>query len=156
MTALNRSEDVAQEVFRRMQGITKANGYETDMGLHATQGRVRREDDLDVACTLVEGPDRVVDAPGTVPEYVIAQRYVLVGYLNVVDANNPNVDAHKILRDFKRAIFLTDGKADGRFGGLVKKVEYRGRDLAPRSDGMKMIMALIEIDVTFVERVAMP
>jgi hypothetical protein len=40
--------------------------------------------------------------------------------------------------------------------GQVKRVEYLGRDIGPRSDGEAIVLAIIEIGVQYVENVATP
>lgn len=154
MALLQRAEDVAAELKTRLQAVTVANGAETDIGVSVLQGR-RRLDESQIPCTVIiegnDAPDRV----NVVASYQLAQQYVLMAYLPC-DPDNPNIAAHKALRDLKRAVFLTNGRPDPRWGGKVKDVEYLGRDIGPREDGSAFVLALIEVAVTYVENLAAP
>jgi len=77
--------------------------------------------------------------------------YVIDAF-SLCDPDNPNVQAHKMIRDIKRVIF-----AGGRtLGGTVSEVEYLGRDIGPRSDGVAMVQARVTIRVSFAEDLANP
>lgn len=151
MSMKQKAEEIAMLIFSRMQQITVANGAETDIGLTVYRGKRKVDDNEAPCCVLVEGPDTPVDRPGKLPTSTIKQTYILVGYLDC-DADNPNDAAHKIIRDFKRAIF----KGDGTLGGQVMKVNYQGRDIGPRADGVNVVTALIEIVVDYVENLTDP
>lgn len=151
MSTKQKAEDIALDIFARMQQITVANGAETDIGLKVFRGKRKVDDDEAPCCVLVEGPDTPVDRPGKLPTSTITQTYILVGYL-ACDADNPNDAAHKIIRDFKRAIF----KGDGTLGGAVIRANYRGRDIGPRADGVNIVTALIEITIDYVEDLTNP
>lgn len=157
MALLQRSEDVALEVKRRIGRILQANDFETDAGASVRTGRVAGEiDKSQVPCTIViEGED----APARIKVgllYQVVQSYMLISFVPC-DPDDPNAGAHKALRDHKRAVFLSDdGKPDTTWGGKVKDVEYLGRDLAPRDDGEAFVMAVTLFAVTFVENLAAP
>lgn len=156
MAALRRAEDIADELRTRLAAVTQANGYETDLGTTVYMGRVGRQIDRTmVPCaTIVEGDDD----PAAVRvglDYQIAQSYILLAFVPC-DPDEPNTAAHKALRDLKKAVFLTDGRPDHRWGGRVKHVVYEGRDMAPRDDGEAFVLAILEITVTYVENLANP
>ena len=102
----------------------------------------------------IEGDD--IPGRGTVgTEYELEQRYVLFAY-SPCDPKHPNVAAHKAIRDIKRAVFLTDGKADPRWGRRVVAVRYLGRAIGPRTDGVGFVLSAVEIAVDYVEVLAKP
>lgn len=154
MEVLSSAEDVAGEIRRRVLGITQANGYETDIGLQVFQGLRHISDDMIPCAVVIEGDDVPGDA-NVKGDIELDQRYVLYGYLPC-DPLNPNVAAHAAIRDLKRAIFVTNGKADKWWGRLVREVKYLGRDIGPRTDGAAFVLAAIEIQVTYVESLANP
>lgn len=76
---------------------------------------------------------------------------MLIAY-DACHPDHPNDKAHLLIKDLKRAIF-----ADGvTLGGNVLRVEYRGRDIGPRGDGVEIVCASVEIAVKFVEDLANP
>ena len=160
MTPLTRARDIAAYLTTRLATITKANGYETDIGLRVFRGR-RKIDDQQVPCAvLIEGEDKPGGAQGAGSQQV-TQSYVLGGYAEC-DPDHPNDRAHEILADIKKALFglppdatrAERAGAEFSFGGRVKAVSYRGRDIGPRADGVPIVFAVVHIDVLFVEQLA--
>lgn len=151
---LQSAEAVAVELESRLSAIRLANGCETDIGSKIYMG-LRKIDDSMIPCTVViEGDD--IPGRGTVgTEYELEQRYVLFAY-SPCDPKHPNVAAHKAIRDIKRAVFLTDGKADPRWGRRVVAVRYLGRAIGPRTDGVGFVLSAVEIAVDYVEVLAKP
>lgn len=150
-TLLNTASGIAEELASRMATITKANGYNTDIGVRILRGR-RHIDDGQVPCTVVvEGLDDVAPHQSRIPQVDITQVHILVGY-DECHPDHPNDKAHLILKDLKRAIFC-DGMT---LGGKVRKVEYKGRDIGPRADGVGIVCASIEIEIKFVEDLTNP
>ena len=106
----------------------------------------------------IEGEDKPGGAQGAGSQQV-TQSYVLGGYAEC-DPDHPNDRAHEILADIKKALFgLTPDAtraeragAEFSFGGRVKSVSYRGRDIGPRADGVPIVFAVVHIDVVFVEQ----
>ena len=154
-----RARDVAAHLSTLLAGVRVANGFETDIGVRVYRGK-RKIDDTSVPCAvLLEGDDTPGETQGT--DYQkITQSYVLGGYAPC-DPDNPNDAAHQIVSDLKKAVFqLVDPtKAESingsqTFGGRVKNVEYKGRDIGARTDGGSIVFAVIHIDVSFVERLS--
>jgi hypothetical protein len=146
---------VAAEVERRLRLCTVAQGAETDLGAAFFAGR-RTIDVSDYpCCILIEGADTPRDQTRQSGNVVIGQRYVLAGFV-ACDADRPNDAAHAVLRDLKRAMFSTNGKPDSRFDGGVHDVLYKARDIQPRVDGQNYVAALIEIEVTYPEKLSSP
>lgn len=157
MAIFTRARDVADHISTLLTGIRVANGYETDIGTSVYRGK-RKIDDSAVPCAvLMEGEDNPGGTQGDASQQVV-QSYVLGGYAKC-DPDNPNDVAHQIIADLKKVVFtLVDPTRQEQiqgtqtFGGKVKKVEYKGRDIGPRADGVDIVFAVIHIDVTFVEQ----
>lgn len=147
------ASQIAADIEARVKAITKANGYETDIGTTVFRGKIAVNDE-DVPCTsIIEGLDTVQDTPGRITRWSIDQAYALVGYEHC-DPAAPNDTAHAIIRDLKRAMFITNGQPDATLGGKVRKVSYKGRNIAPRADGQSIVMGIVEFGVEYVESLA--
>ncbi len=154
MTILQRAEDIAAELKRRVSLCTIAQGAETNLAATVFQGR-RHVDDTMIPCVTIIEADDTPDRERVGTQYEIQQRFVVFAYVPC-DPSNPNVAAHAAIRDLKRAVFLTDGKPDARWGKLVHEVRYLGRDIGPRADGASFVIGAIEVMVKWVEDVAAP
>lgn len=153
MTQLSKSEDVSDAIVGRLANISAANGYETEIGTNIMRGRRKLPADDEPPCIqFVEGGDDFEDSPSRAnPTIMVTQVYVIDAY-DACDANNPNVRAHAMIRDIKKAIF-----GDGRnLGGAVREVRYLGKDIGPRPDGAGFVQARVSINVTFVEDLSNP
>jgi hypothetical protein len=129
--------EVAEELTRRVSLIRLDDGYQTDIGRadHVFRGRVHFDDDMVPCSSIIEGNDDVQPWPSArVVHAHVKQQYAVVAYVPC-DIANPNDAAHKAIKDIKRAIFKTDGKPDSTWGGLVRRVTYRGRNIGPRPAG---------------------
>lgn len=152
-----RARDIALHITALLSSITKANGYETDIGVRVFRGK-RKIDDSHVPCgVVIEGEDKPGGTQGPSSQQ-ITQAYVIGGYAEC-DPDNPNDTAHQIIADIKRAIFSTPNPTRAEeingttaFGGRVKTVAYVGRDIGPRTDGVPIVFAVVHVDVTFVEQ----
>lgn len=151
MSQYQKAGDISSALSERLATIKVANGFETDIGLLVMRGTRKVEDDQVPCCVLIEGADRSEQGAGRLPVAKVEQEYILGGYAPC-DPGNPNDAAHKVLRDLKRAIF----KGDTTLGGRVPRVEYKGRDIGPRTDGVPIVFAMIEISVTYVEDLTNP
>ena len=154
MTVFVKSADVAAEVVRRLSEITLAAGAETNIGTNIKQGKRKlpAEDEIP-CCYLIEGGDDVEDTSGRSQSALVKvrQSYVIDAF-DACAPDNPNIKAHAMIRDIKRALFK-----DGRtFGGRVVEVAYRGRDIGPRPDGVALVQARVMIDVSFAEDLSNP
>lgn len=152
MSQYQTAEQIAALLQTRIEQIRMANGYETEIGSRVLRG-ARKVDDSWVPCaTIIEGNDKPEQSASLrAPSAKVDQHYVLGGYAPC-DPQHPNDAAHKIIRDLKRAIFH-DG---AQLGGKVSKVEYKGRDIGPRADGVAIVFAIIEVVVSYVEDLANP
>ena len=64
-----KASEISAELFARMQGITVANGAETDTGLRVYRGR-RNVDETQVPCAVViEGNDTLQDVKALHRDY---------------------------------------------------------------------------------------
>lgn len=148
MTTYTRAEDISNALFARMQGISIAQGYETDIGVTAFKGRRYIDEPMVPCSSLIEGDDKVMDSAQGKSK--LLQKYLLEGYA-FCDPDHPNVVGHKILRDLKRAVFAEATGKPATLGGAVKEVVYLGRVIAPRADGTNIVMAAIEVGVEYAE-----
>lgn len=150
---LSSADAIARYISDLMCEITVANGCETDIGLSVARGRRKIDDDQIPCSVIIEGEDQLGDTAGRY-SIRVTQSYVLGGYSRC-NPQHPNDTAHKIIRDIKRAIFTDTGPANN-WGGKVLKVEYRGRDIGPRADGVPIVFAIVHIDVSYAEDVRNP
>jgi hypothetical protein len=156
MSQLESSASVAEHITTRLAQVLIANGAETDLGARVYRGRHNINDDV-VPCVVVfEGPDSPVDQPGrTMTNVQVSPRYVLAAYVPC-NPDSPNDAAHAAVRDMKRALFRENGQPNANFGGRVRKVTYKGRDIGPRADGVPIVFVTVDIVVDFVEDLANP
>lgn len=151
MTTLHTARDAANAIAARLSTINVASGSITDIGLRVLRGR-RRIDNEQVPCVvLAEGLDQINQASGRVPSCEVQQTYMLIAY-HECDPDHPNDRGHDLIKDLKRAIF-SDGVT---LGGNVLRVEYKGRDIGPRGDGVAIVCASIEIVIKFIENLSEP
>lgn len=144
--------DIALEITSRLERILIADGFETDIGRDVKRGRRKMPaDDAPPCVVLYEGNDDTKDRPGSIPLAHILQGYVIDGF-DKCDPDNPNDQAHKMIRDIKRVIFA----GDATLGRKVMKVLYLGRDIGPRPDGVALVQARVAITVEFVEDLTNP
>lgn len=149
---ITRAQDLADLIAARLATLTIAQGAETDIGLRVFQGRRKIDDDQCPCAVLIEGLDEVEQSDSQRdPKIKVWQQYTLVAY-DVCNPDHPNVKAHAMIRDLKRAIFR-DGAT---LGGEVRSVEYAGRDIGPRKDGVNIVMATVDIKVEYVENLMTP
>lgn len=155
MTTIRTQEDLAAEVVRRVALCTIDQGAETDLGRKVYEGRRKVSDDM-IPCTCVlDGDDAATVSGPYSTTYEVEQRFLLLSYVPC-DPQNPNAAARKAIRDQKRAIFTTSGRADPTWGRSVRAVTYKGKDIGPRADGASFVLAITEFTVQFVEDVAAP
>ncbi len=151
---LKSDEAVSDEVMRRLRLNTVAQGAETDVG--ATVHRGAQFPDVDqMPCTVLIEADPVPESRDGRVSYKSMHRYVVFGYVLCSPAD-PGPAAHAALRDIKRSIFRTDGKADPTWGRTVQDVQYLGREIAPRAASEKFIGVAVEFSVSFVEDLSNP
>ena len=154
MTVYVKSSDVSAEIIARIQTITVANGFETDIGLNVKRGRRKLPVEDEVPCAvLIEGNDSVEDTAGrTQTAFVKVKQPYLIDGFDACDPDNPNDKAQAMIRDIKKVLFK-----DGRnFGGKVVEVNYQGKDIGPRADGVALVQARVAIEVSFAEDLANP
>lgn len=155
MTAIRTQEALAAEVVRRVSLCTVAQGAETDLGRKVYEGRRKVSDDM-IPCTCVlDGDDASTVSGPMSTTYDTEQRFLLFAYVQC-DPQNPNTAARQAIRDLKRAVFTTNGRADPTWGRSVRFVSYKGKDIGPRADGASFVLAVVEFTVQFVEDVASP
>jgi hypothetical protein len=155
MTLALSSADVADEIKTRLLGIRLTSGSETDIGRTVFMGRRKHPGDDEPPCVVVlEGEDDVDDTAGKRlnAQIKVRQTYVIDGF-DVCDPNNPNDKAHAMIRDIKRSLFTKNNRM---LDGKVFSVDYLGRDIGPRPDGVALVQARVIVAVTFVEDLSNP
>ena len=153
MSVIVRSEDVALAIVERLLTIRIANGYETDIGRDVQQGRRKVPADDEPPCVqLVEGNDEIQDSTAKRTVIKIAQPYVIDAF-DVCDPVNPNTQAHKMIRDIKRAFF---GANADPLRVRLYELNYLGKDIGPRPDGAGFVQARVMIEVVFAEDLSAP
>lgn len=146
---MSTAKDIAAEISDRLATITVANGYVTDIGTSVYRGRRTLDEAMLPCIVLVEGPDQVNEQLRT--QAKLAQRYSIEGHA-ICDADNPSDMGHDIIADLKKALF----NGDRTFGGPVRNIEYRGRNIVTREDGFNAVAASVDIDMTYSENLAAP
>lgn len=147
---MSAAAEIALALANRVAAISVEDGYATDIGTRVYRGR-RRLDKEHIPCIVIlEGDDAVRSQSGT--DVKLTQRYGLEGHAPC-DPDQPNDMAHLIIADLKRAVFADDRTLGSR---RVKELAYVGRSIAPREDGLALVAAAIEIEITFVENLASP
>lgn len=152
--SFHRAEDIGLEIKSRFEALLIANGAETDIGTTVYLGRRHFDDTMIPGIALIEDPDEPAREHRT-DEYRNTQVFTAFAYL-ACDPSNPAVAAHKALRDMKRALWNTDGKADSTLGGKVRSLIYRGREIGPRADGAAYVVAAIQFSAEYVEKLSTP
>jgi hypothetical protein len=146
---LNKGSDIAEYLTAVLGTIRKANGFNTDIGRLVMRGR-RKIDESHIPCAvIIEGEDRPGNTNGRMV-VKIDQDYVIGGY-DVCDPDNPNDQAHLIVKDIKKALWRA-GVHDLNLGGRVDELRYGGKDIGPRVDGEPVIFAVVHSTVTFSEK----
>ncbi len=142
--SLNKASDIAVLLTARLQTITIANGYLTDIGDRVYRGRKKIEDDFAPCVSIIEGDDRIEDENHR--EVVLEQEYAFHAYMPC-DPDNPNDAAHLAIKDLKRARFGDEANS----GRQVQKVRYIARGIGPRPDGVAIVLAVVMVAVRYAE-----
>lgn len=146
---MSKAEQLALALSASAGQISVANGYQTDIGLRVFRGK-RRLAESDIPCVvLVEDDDEGKST--SVKNCQISARYLLEGHM-ACDPDHPNDTGHKIVADLKRAVF----SGDLSFEKQAIACRYHGRVIDPRTDGLSLIAAHIEIEIEFVEDLSNP
>lgn len=149
------AETISDDIKARLQGILATNGSETNIGTTVFMGRRKILADEEAPCIIVtESGDDLEDEAGRYRSALVkvSVEYQIDGY-DACDPDNPNVKAHAMIRDIKRAIFKG---GDRTMGGKTVSVSYRGRDIGPRPDGAAFVMVRVTIRVSYAEDLANP
>lgn len=143
------ANDIALAVSARLAGITKANGYQTDIGLRVMRGRKRLEESHLPCAVIIERPDKPDRQSGQRdPSVKVTQNFVIEGHA-ACDPDNPNDVGHQIVTDIKKAIWH-EKMTYGTDKKLIA-INYEGKTIGPREDGIAVVAAAVEISVEFVE-----
>lgn len=146
---MSKASQIAAALNARIEAITIANGYSTNIGAQVYRGRLSLDPSELPCAVMVEGEDQVEDR--TKIKVKLAQRYVFEGH-SECNPLQPNDTAHLILADIKRALFT----GDLTLGGLIVEMRYIGRSIGARPDGTAIVAASVEIEAVFAEDLTNP
>ena len=147
---MSKAANIALALTSRLASIAISGNYQTDIGARVYRGR-RRLDENSLPCTVLIESD---DTPQVEKLSVVKleQRYIIEGHA-ACDPDNPNDTALAMIADIKRSIWSVD---DDTLGGLVMNMNYVGRIITPREDGLAIVAAAVELVVVYVEQLANP
>lgn len=145
------ANDIAIAISNRVERIAQVGGYNTDIGLRTMRGR-RRIDPSMLPCAVIIERDDMVDQQ-TLGKAKITTRFIIEGHAKC-DPDNPNDQGHKVIEDIKRAVFSDLRLVYGT--NLALTLQYKGRSIAPREDGVDVVSAAVEVAVSFVEDLSNP
>jgi hypothetical protein len=145
------AKTLAAAVAARFATILTADDYLTDIGARTFRGKLLIDPSQVPCCVLREGDDAPQEQTRTKGR--LWHRFAIEGH-DACDPDNPNDKAHDIVRDLKFCLFRPD--LDLTFGGLARKVMYRGRVIGVREDGLPFVSASIEFDIELVEEFTDP
>ncbi|MCK2095229.1 hypothetical protein [Thauera aromatica] len=144
---------IAQRLTARLQAITQANGYRSNLGQHVYRGRLAIDEDTPASVTIAELDEDGTQKPGRRSALCkLTQRYALEALAHC-DPDHPNDAAHDLIHDIQRAIF---GPLDPTLGGAAADLRYLTRRINPRDFGTTRVLASVEIEVDYVEDLAAP
>jgi hypothetical protein len=146
--------EVAAEIKVRLALNTTALGAETDIGRKVYRGKRTIAPSLVPCTSILEGDDQAVPETKRTT-YLVTTRYAVLAYVEC-DDEEPELNAHAAIRDIKRRLFMTNNEPDATLGKKAKEVLYLGKQIAPRADGEKFVLVVVEFTVTIVENVANP
>ena len=152
---MSKASELAQGIAQVLAGITKLNGYQTDIGLRVYRGRVTTTLSSVPFVVLKEGQDSV--KASRPQEVVIRQPYVIEG-VSEGAIDNPNDVGHQMLADIKKALFsgpLEKG-SKSRFGTVECELEYKGRFIAQREEGSAIVTTTVAIECMYPEDLTKP
>lgn len=150
---MSTAKTIAQRLTARLQAITQANGYRTDLGLCVYRGRLAIDEDTPQSVTVAELDEAALQKPGRRSALCkLTQRYAIEA-LSLCDPDHPNDTAHDLIHDMQRAIF---GPLDPSLGGAAMDLRYLTRRINPRDFGTTRVLAAIEIEVDYVEDLTAP
>jgi hypothetical protein len=145
-----KEQQIIDWIVARLQGVTVANGYQTDAGLDVGLGRATRDD----------GYHYVIAADDAVPEsqqgvkVKTVMEIVIEGYAPA-DLTNPSIEGRKVLADAERAIFADQ---DNRLpiADIGASLAWGGNSLDYRKDGSDIEICTVTVRATFTKDLTNP
>ncbi|MCW8918966.1 MAG: hypothetical protein OQL08_09155 [Gammaproteobacteria bacterium] len=145
-----KEQQIIDWIVTRLQGVTVANGYQTDAGLDVGLGRATRDD----------GYHYVIAADDVEPESQQGNRVkatmevVIEGYAPA-DLGNPSIEGRKVLADAERAIFTG---LDNRLPlkDIGASLAWGGNSLDYRKDGSDIEICTVTVRATFTKDLTNP
>lgn len=154
------STTIAQQVLAALAGrlavIRKANGYNTDAGLHVFQGRLYLDEDDDLpALSIIENLEQPTTAQvdGTLVRETTP--YQIQGLI-ACTPNAPLAEGHQLLADIKRALFVHPSGPE--FERLIAgaSIDYMGRQVFQRLESARFCEVHVLLEITHGERYGDP
>lgn len=128
-------------VKQRLQGITVARGYYTDIGLGvlSTDPRTQRKDPVEII-TLITGEDITDNVPASGPRTTVSDMGLVIEVAIPFDVEeNPALVAHRARHDLYRA--LRDDVRDAAIG--LRSLKTTGSHFTIGNDGSAVVIAQI-------------
>jgi hypothetical protein len=145
-----KEQQIVDWIITRLQGVTVANGYQTDAGLDVGLGRATRDD----------GYHYVIAADDAQPESqqgvkVKAVMEITIEGYATADPANPSVEGRKVLADAERAIFAG---LDNRLpiSEIGASLEWGGNSLDYRKDGSDIEICTVTVRASFTKNLTNP
>lgn len=148
--------EIATALSARIEAISVANGYMTDIGLRVFRGR--REISVDkIPCVVLIEDDDSAEPQGSTKHSRntcdVTAPYVFEAHL-YCDPDHPNDAAHQAIADLKKALFRID---DHDYGGLLSAgLAYRGRTIEPREPGVSAVAVAVRVEASYIESLENP
>lgn len=134
-----------------LEGITKANGYNTDAGREVYRGRetLGEDDPVPALSIFVDGEDHQATRPNC-DRRGINLRLSIVGFVRP-DPDDALDGMLQMQADIKRALFRMSGELSP-LGRLAQNVEYDGTEFLYREEGGVFAAAIVQVSVQFEEQ----
>lgn len=146
---MSKAKDVAEYMHGLVCGVTKQNGYLTDIGSRVFRGRIALDDSCPPCITIIETTDNSDDVTANGTNVVISQRFVFEAALPC-DPDNPNDAAHDAISDLMRSVFQhVDPRSSGTVGRAVSRIDYISKNIVPRKEGTGFVSASITVNAKY-------
>ena len=154
---MSKQNDILEALRARLGQIRLADGYATDIGATVFRGRRAISPDHPPCCSIFEHEDEIEkQSPGTGAIHTAPVAFeslpVSIEAHAACDPDHPNVTAHAMVADIKRAIF----GGDLTWGTLATHTQYVGRNVGDRDAGTDIAFAQVLIKIGCVEDLANP
>lgn len=149
MTApISTGKQISLDLTTLLGTITKANGYRTDIGTRVSRGKSQLDEKSVPLSIIVEGEEtQVARQSDRSTNFKQRADYRIEGF-DTCDLDNPNDISHDIVADLKKCLFAKDAI------NKTYNVEYLGRTIGKREEGLKINGGALHIAITYAEDMA--